>query len=260
MTISNFIFSNNLFLAFPDELNFELQNSVNITFFMGAYENKKKISIIDSKSSSGTNLTYLNCKNLGQIKKCEISISFFARQKYNKSEYGYILCSDDNIKSIEYGLNPIKITLPENIIFINIESERNSNTQLTCQNGMLFLITDYNDPSNIFEVSDVEEKTFFKTTIIKKLNSSIIYNVNCRLWKPKSDNLIIICSIDKDFYLNEKLSLEIYFHEAVFDYNGHRVVINSNAILTLQIINTHCPFLYADEQIINVNKEVKIMI
>ena len=257
-TISIFGFGTDLFLVFPEELNFESQNSATILFFTGDYINNYNISIIYPDTDTYSNIIYLKCDNLRQIKQCQVPISHFIRQNYKKNEYGYIFYIDNNnIKRIDYGLPPIKVILPKKIVHINVDNDENSKTQLICQNGIFYIITNYNDAkSNIFDASNIEEKTLFKTKIANKLNTFITYDINCRLWKSKNCNLIIICRVAQDFNITEELSLTVYFNETAFNYNGYRVVITSNSLLLyFKILNTYCPFIYADEQIINIKEE-----
>ena len=174
-------FGTNLFLVYPEELNFESHNSVNILFFMGDYVNNDNLAIIYPDSKTYSNITYLNCENLRQIKKCKVPISHFLRQNYETNEYGYIFFVDNkNVKRIDYGLPPIKVKLPKLIVHINIDNDENLKTQLICQNGIFYLITNYNDEKyNISNAYNIEEKTTFKTTITNKLNISITYDINC---------------------------------------------------------------------------------
>ena len=259
-TKSIFGFGTNLFLVYPEELNFESQNSVTILFFMGDYVNNDNFAIIYPDTKTYSNITYLNCDNLGQIKKCRVPISHFIRQNYEKNEYGYIFYVDNkNVEKIDYGLHPIKVILPKQIVHINIDNDENLKTQLICQNGIFYLITNYNDEKyNIFCAYNIEEKTTFKTTITNKLNISITYDINCRLWKPKNGNLILICRTREDLYITEGSSLTVYFDETAFNYNDYRVVITSNSIFHFDIINTYCSFIYADKQIINIKEENEI--
>ena len=55
-----------------------------------------------------------------------------------------------------------------------------------------YLDTDYNDTKDIFNSSDIEEKSEFHTSIY----NSYDLKATCRLWKPTNENLKIFCKIE----------------------------------------------------------------
>ena len=69
--------------------------------------------------------------------------------------------------------------LRENEIFINIKQEDNPSPITIGKNGTLYYMTDYNDnETNIFNPSDIEEKTSFQTSFIEK-DTSKDYKITC---------------------------------------------------------------------------------
>ena len=254
-----FCFGNNLISYYPEEINFEFQNSISIIFCTSFNNDKSNILIIYPEPNSYSNIPYLKCQSVAIIKKCEVSISNFIRQNYKQNEYGYFLITDKNNKiSFNVALSPIKIILPEKIIAINIEKEDNSNVIKICKNRLFYIITDYSDTkANIFDASDIEMKTYFKTKLSYNwLRTLILKDINCRLWKPKNGNLIIICQLDDNANINKDLN--VYFNDTAFNYNDYRVVIYSNTFFSMQTENNDCPFIYADKQYLNIIEEIEI--
>lgn len=161
---------------------------------------------------------------------------------------------------IDYGVSPIKVVLPLKILNIEVENTENYNTQFLCQNGIINLITNYNDTeSNIFNIDDIEEKTLFKITFIptNSIDNRTKFDLNCRLYKPKNQKLIIICHSDKNLKITEESLVNAYFNDTAFNYNGYRIVIISNTYLSFRTLKSNCPFLYSDEQIIKVKEEME---
>ena len=55
-------------------------------------------------------------------------------------------------------------------------------------NNMFSLETDFLDSEDIFDISDIQEKTNFDSFLSERNNNK--YNISCHLWKPKDANLI----------------------------------------------------------------------
>ena len=75
--------------------------------------------------------------------------------------------------------------------------------------GILFFKTNFYDNENIFDTSDIEEKTTFTTTI-KYYKIDYPDNIiTCRLWKPLNERIWIFCKQKKDFRKeNDKMSIK----------------------------------------------------
>ena len=258
---SIYIYSSNdnkysIYLADPEELNFESQNSISIRFFTNSPEYINRLGLFYYYSYSYSDLNYLNCVNLNLMKRCQVPISYFIRQNYKENTYSYLYHYFNEYRSsfaIDYEIPPIKVTLPNKMIIINIEPDENSDTKVICKNPKMFLFTDYYDNENIFD-SYGNEMYFMNNITIKVNYKTFDYEIYCRFWKRKNKNLIIICKSSETLDISGDLSAQGYLGDVAFDYNDFRIIINSNTILSLQILNRNCPFLYADEQVINIKE------
>ena len=240
-----------------EELNFVSQNSINIRLIMGTNNTKTNyISLMNSNSSTYTSDS-LACKGYFMINVCNIPISYFIKKNYKDNGLYYIYQSYNNYNfKIDYGIAPIKVTFPDKMIVINIKEEDNPDKEIICRNAKFYLITDYYDSENIFDATNIEEKTSFQTTIRIQTNSDNFYKITCKLRKLKDSNLIIICQSDTYVYIEKDYSsIKGYLGEVVFDYNGYRIVILNNFnnfVLNFDFEYRICPFLISDEQSINI--------
>ena len=136
-------------------------------------------------------------------------------------------------------------------IEIEIKNEKNPFKIRIGKEGYLYFITEFNDTeSNIFNSSNIEENTYFETTITDE--SGQTYNVDCRLWKPLSANLKLFCKLNQ--ILNKKTNI-ITLKESSFTYNNTQYKVFSQDSFTVEQSNISFPFLYGDEQIINFEPE-----
>ena len=119
----------------------------------------------------------LKCENLIGMKKCEVSLRHFIGKKSGLYETYHYSEGNGYLSYIDSPL--IKVTIPRNIT-INIADYDNNKEIIFGKNGLLYFVTDYNDnDNNIFDISDIKEKTEFNNTMLDENNNS--YNVNCRL-------------------------------------------------------------------------------
>ena len=137
-------------------------------------------------------------------------------------------------------------------ISINIKKEDNQKIIEIGKKGTLYFKTDYNDnETNIFNSSDIEEKTIFQTSFTE-INSSDIYNITCRLWKSTNKNLRLFCQ------LKEILSNDYHYiiiNNSTFNYGKYKIFINFHIENITINQSDYFPFLYSDEQIINIDDE-----
>ena len=185
--------------------------------------------------------------------KCNICVSHFTNLK---SGNFYLYYSRNIYVSKKYyGLSPIKVILPNSLVEIPINYEDNKNLIYIGDKGLLYFKTNYSDDvANIFDASDIEEKTTFVTT----LHSYNTHNkINCRLWKPLNEKLWLFCK------LNESLKNEIEYlqqiNAAVFHYKGFTFAVVfhfSNRNIIVNTLNVSVPFLYSDKQIIDIKEEI----
>ena len=119
----------------------------------------------------------------------------------------------------------------------------------TVDKGLLPFKTNYIDKTNIFNASDIEEKT----TFLAILSSYCIYTtINCRLWKPLNETMWVFCKLNKSLY-----SYDIIIKDVVFHYKEHTLgVIFNHYRFSVKILNVPVPFLYSEKQIINLKEEI----
>ena len=196
----------------------------------------------------------LNCENLLGMKKCFIPLNHFLDKE---TGYYYTYHSNHlNKYSIYYDANPIKIILPEKIIKLDIEDKYNNIPINIGQKGVIYLITNYNDTDeNIFDADDIEEKTKFITDFYDTKD----HKANCRLWKPKNDNIRIICELEDNFRIKNGQNIYINMKDAKFRYNNITISIKSKMenIVINQLISDFS-FLYSDKQIIDMDNKTDI--
>ena len=202
------------------------------------------------------NSSFLECQNLKQMKKCQIPASHFARKESDNFYLHYSY--NERIIKKYYGLPPIKVILPNSFIEIPIDEKDNDKYIYYGDNGFFYFKTNYTDNvNNIFDVSDIEEKTTFITTFRFYMDIlSFKSYIKCRLWKPINEKLWLFCK------LNESLSSyanPIKMKDAAFHYKKHTVAVvfyySDNYYFQIKKLNTLVPFLYSDKQIINIIEE-----
>ena len=227
-------------------MNFTLEDSLTISHFEANPSESLENINLDSKSD------YLKCENQNGIKKCIVPLNHF---KFLESGYYYLNQNQRYLSSsfLHYESSPIKVIIPENILVIYVYDEDNPNNGekiLIGKNNFICIVTDYIDEKNIFDISDIEEKTYFNTTI----ESFFGYNkVICRLWKPKKSKIRIFCKIEENIG-----SIPIKLNSASFNYKNHRIVIISEMSCNYNPIKTrqNIPFLYSNEQEIKIEADI----
>jgi len=169
----------------------------------------------------------------------------------NKNEYYYLNQLNGERKFIHYESSPIKVILPDNILKIYVNDEDNEEKIIIGKNGFFSFVTNYTDEKDIFDVSDIEEKTYFNTTISQNDNNTL-FNVNCRLWKPKNNKLRLLCKLNQDIGINY-----IKINSAIFSYKKYTIALISKISFKIQAIKTgrNIPFLYSDRQEINIEED-----
>ena len=177
------------------------------------------------------------------MKKCIVSKEYFKGK-----ESGYYRTYHSNIKQAiaEFYESPnINVIIGE----IYVTDEDNSEEIVVGEYGIIYFKTKYMDNQNIFDINDIEEKTEFKTTLSDE--NSTNYDVVCYLWKPVNENIIIFCKLNK-LILSEKIKL----NSANLIYNGRKIEIISQMNYTLKIkqLNTTIPFIYSNNQTIEIEK------
>ena len=231
-------------LAYPDKLDFTKNNSLTIRYIMKDPLSGKNIKL-NSKTKSE-----LSCTNLKGMKKCTVPFVHFIRQN-SGTYYTQHFISDTNTYLRYYESPPIQVTLSdEEIIEVKVESEDNQHTIQMGENGMIYFMASYNlSDDDIFEESDLEDKTEFSTSIFTQNNMA--YDATCRLWKYDDNSLRIFCKLLNTENINDG---NIKIGSQSFMFKGKKIGIISEMDYTVEIrkLRTKMPFIYALEQTIKV--------
>ena len=241
--INNNIFNINgqggsIIFSFPMILDFYLDDSLFIYFYTKDNEYINEIKLNPDANED------LICDNINNMKKCLVPKNHFD-EKNNKYYYIYYKNIFNNFIKF-YELSPIEVILPETKeIIIKINNINNNKTIDIGQKGALSFITEFKDPQNIFDISDIEEKTLFNAIFIDIDNE---YKAQCHLWKPKEEKLKLICKFEENI-INQKIKMNKYS----FDYKSYKVTILFMDYLTINQLNYYLSFLYSDKQEINID-------
>ena len=224
--------------SYPNILDFTKQEIYTIDYCVESPYSLDNIKL-DLDSSN-----YLECENKnGYIKRCEVPKSHFTA---NKNGYYNTYASDKQL----YELAPIQVIFEkEYIIEINIKKEYNMKVIQKGKNGPIILITDYFDEENIFNNYDIKEDTDFTSTIIDNYKNS--YEVSCKFWNQKEDNLRIICYL-KNGSLKDN-NADILLENIKFEYNNSNITIRQSDYIEVEQLEYDIPFLYSEPQNININ-------
>ena len=118
-------------------------------------------------------------------------------------------------------------------------------------NNTISLRTNITNPIAIFDTSDYESVIF--DIGLKKYNKDIIVNMKCHIWKPKEDNYLALCDIEKEPQIEPFLSYEI---DSIFSFKNKQIKFYSESTITSHCANV--PLIYSDKQIIDLNDEKDI--
>ena len=155
--------------------------------------------------------------------------------------------SESNIELLNSNFND------DNTLNIYLEYPRTGDIYIGLER-FFYIDTSFNDTeTNYFDSSDIEEKTSF-TTRIKYSYSFIEYHAtSCRLWKPKKDTLKLLCKItDNIIRGNAAINIENSFTT----YKTYSINIYAPShTFSLTFPKIPVPFLYADEQTIQIEEE-----
>ena len=81
--------------------------------------------------------------------------------------------------------------------------------------------------------------------------SNVIY---CRLWKPRNENIKIICNSNK-FDLNVSTFM---LEEVSFNFNEYLIKISLDDSLYFEKKNYELTFLYSDRQFIDIKDDIEL--
>ena len=238
-----YYYGTNISLIYPEILDFTSEESLTIRYIMSEPSLAINLKLVlDSK--------YLECNDINGLKKCIVPLSHFIE---NKSGYYYLYQTNRDEPCIHYELSPIKVILPENIIEIYVNDEDNKDKIIIGKNNFLSFVTNYTDEKNIFDISDIEEKTHFNSSIIRfSYYNQDYFNVTCRLWKPQNDTIRLLCKLNEDIG-----DYGIKLNSVIFSYKKYNIAIISKMSFITQSMKTsrNIPLLYSDKQEINLEED-----
>ena len=115
--------------------------------------------------------------------------------------------------------------------------------------------TSFNDTeTNYFDPSDIEEKTSSTTNIVYTYYRTEKHKTKCRLWKPKKDTLKLLCHIIDNITHGDSST---YLESFNINYKSYEISVlaSQSPKMILTYKREWVPFLYADEQIIQIDEE-----
>ena len=236
LNLINFNYKTFIKLITPEILNFSSEDTLTMRFITPSSYHSGNIKLNPNSSS------IITCKDLQEMSICNVPVSHFLKEKNGNFNLYY----SDNKRY--YDIPQIKVILPNSLVEIPIEEDDNKDNIYIGDKGLLYLRTNFTDnETNIFDSSDIEEKTTFETTLNINLLST---NIKCRLWKPLNDKLWVFCK------LNESLVSEsVSINNVNFHYKEHTIFMIFKSSFRISTLNFPVPFLYSNEQIININEE-----
>ena len=240
-------YRSNIFNIYPETLDFTKQDLIIVKFI--ASHNKFYMGNIKI-NPNGDNL---KCDyDLINLVICQVPVSHFDYEEngyYNTYYTNYLgeLC-------IYSEATPFKVILPQRkFVKLLIKEEDNKDPIQIGQNGTFYFITNYIDTENVFNPSDIEEKTLFKGKILE--SNGFVYYANCRLWKPIHDKLVIMCNLNDNFINNNQ---KIKLNKVDIEYDEYKIGIFSEAFVQINQLDNVIPFIYSSQQNINIidNEEI----
>ena len=238
---------NYLFYEYPYVLDFHKREELVIDYHYIGY------NIISGGIKLNPDSTALKCDeksiNNRYIKRCEISINHFNGK--NSSYYNTYYLNYLNNYSLVYTLPPINVILPgENEIILRIKKENNKNLIKIGPKGTITFKTKYNDTKNAFKDINIDNYITFNNKIIDSDKKE--YDVNCKIWKPKDENITIFCNLNENL---PKSRNSIILDDKILNYNGYTIYIYQEDSIEIAQYETNIPFLYYDTQIINIDNK-----
>ena len=236
----------NVLLLHPEKLHFTSSDENQKIRLIG--DNPELMNNLRLNLDSGSDL---ECENRIMMKICTVPKSHFGEKKTGYFNIYHL--NHENDYNIYYDSPSFDVNIPD--VELYIRQEDNKINQNFGFNGVLRIIIDFNDSeTNIFNASDLEEKSVFNTAIT--IDDTELVKVKCFLWKQINEKLNMFCKFNKSFSEgnhNYKIS------ESTFNYKGKNVVIISNANdLSFMQLNITIPFLYSGKQVLNINETIDI--
>jgi hypothetical protein len=238
----------NVIISYPEIFDFTENDALIIKYFVSKSETYKNIRINPDSEKD------LDCTNDFDKIECIIPKSHFER-KPNGYYYTYHLNRLGEYSPF-YLLSPIKVILPiENEVVIRIDYDLNQKIKLVGKDGTISFVTELYDELNIFNISEIEEKSLFNSQLKDDLNN--VYNTKCRLWKPIKGNIRVFCDFEGLINIKAKY---IKLNNITFEYNNQYniTIIQVTDKIQIKSIEGNIPFLYSDKQEITLDQNEDI--
>ena len=174
-----------------------------------------------------------------------------AKSHFENEESGYFFAHYQNYYGEYckfYELSPIQVILPKNMdIMLKIIPGKK---QIIGKKGAIILSTNYNDyGKNVFDSLNIDNYINFRGTIMDYNNYNNKYNANCKIWKPKDENITIICKFNEILGQNK-----VILNEELINYKNYKnTCIYQEKPIEVDLYSYHIPFLYYDNQTINID-------
>ena len=233
-----------IYNAYPQKLNFYEEDNFVVRYILTNSDSEFLENI--KLNIFGNNL---DCISLSGILQCKVPMSHFDYEQNGIYNTNYINSLGE--WSTYYEATPFEVILPERkMIRMMIKEIDNKKEKIIGKEGSFYLITDYNDTENIFNISDIEEQTLFNTIIKDDIDNK--YNVTCRLWNPSSSKIILICKLKEELRYQQQ---NIKLNNSYFNYYEYKIVLYSEISIIINQLNYEIPFLYSDKQKIDIKAE-----
>ena len=123
--------------------------------------------------------------------------------------------------------------------------------------GTFALMTDRNNLTEVFNPSEIESLSNFLGTFITKEEEMVVFP--CRLWDPENSNVVVICTANDEIYSIKNSSVYMYGYLKKGNYALYIYCDDpygpGEYYFTFKIQNFNIPFIYSDQQIINMDSE-----
>ena len=121
-------------------------------------------------------------------------------------------------------------------------------TEETGPTGVIAFGTNSTSKVDIFNESEIEQQVFESKIVT---DSDFSAKVVCSLFKPKEDDIYVLCNIHEKLPYGKVQYLKLSEH--IIDYRGKKIKIFSEDYMDITIKEYNYPFLYADKQTIDLN-------
>ena len=139
----------------------------------------------------------LECQDIVNIKKCKVPKSHFEGKTGGYYPIRHI--NNNNVYAIDFETFGDMVKMNINIDF----NSEDRNYSIGKENGIIPMES-FSSVDNIFDRSDIEEKTQFEIELTCDSNNK--YALKCRLWLGDEDIISVFCNFKEGLISNEIIS------------------------------------------------------